>query len=88
MRLENKPDIFSKDKYMYFNYHAKAKRLIKEGKCEEFEFVEEYHGIKPCLLLKFVDKTVMPIRSHRFEEYRFLLFETFWETTGFTLVLS
>ena len=60
---------------MYFNYHAKAKRLIKQGDCKSFEFVDEYHGISPCLLLYFKDGLIMPISSHRFEEYRFLLFE-------------
>lgn len=60
---------------MYFNYHAKAKKLIKDGHCTGFRIVREYHNIRPALLLEFDDGTVMPIRSHKFEEYRFLLFE-------------
>ena len=58
---------------MYFNYHAKAKRLIKEGHCVGFEFVESYHKIKPCLLLFFDNCRPMPIREGRFLEYQFLL---------------
>ena len=53
----------------YFNYHAKAKRLIREGHLMGFEFREEYHGIKPVLLLFFDNGTCMPIREHKFEEY-------------------
>ena len=58
---------------MYFNYHAKAKRLIKEGHCKNFQFVESYHKISPCLLLFFDDGLVMPIRKAHFDEYIILL---------------
>ena len=55
----------------YFNYHATAKRLIRKGRLCGFRFVEEYHGIRPALLLFFDDPShpVMPIREHRFDEY-------------------
>lgn len=60
---------------MYFNYHGKAKKLIKEGHCTGFKMIDSYHGISPCLLLILDDDSVLPIRSHKFDEYRFLLFE-------------
>ena len=53
----------------YFNYHAKIKRLIKEGRLTGFEFRDEYNGISPALLLFFDGDIVMPVREHRFEEY-------------------
>ncbi len=53
----------------YFNYHAKAKRLIKEGKLVSYEFREKHNKISPVLLLFFEDGQVMPIREHRFLEY-------------------
>lgn len=53
---------------MYFNYHAKAKRLINEGKLINYYIVDEYHKISPALLLVF-DGLIMPIRSHKWEEY-------------------
>lgn len=53
----------------YFNYHAKIKRLILEGKLTGYKFVDEYNGIKPALVLYFADEKPMPIRSYRWEEY-------------------
>lgn len=58
---------------MYFNYHAKVKRLIEEGHALDFEFLPEYHKISPCLLIFFDNQKPMPIREHRFQEYIFLL---------------
>ncbi len=60
---------------MYFNYHAKVKRLIKEGKAIGFEFLENYNNISPCLLILFKDEKAMPIRVDRFDEYLKLLRE-------------
>jgi len=37
----------------YFNYHAKAKRLIKDGHLVGYEFVDNWNGIKPALVLYF-----------------------------------
>lgn len=55
----------------YFNYHAKIKNLIKNGKLIGFKFVDEYNGIHPALLLFFRDTThaIMPVRAHKFDEY-------------------
>ena len=59
----------------YFNYHATAKRLIGEGKLRGYIVVEKYKKISPALLLFFDDARypVMPIREHRWEEYRELI---------------
>ena len=55
----------------YFNYHATAKRLIKDGKLKEYRFLDEYNGIKDVLLLVFNDELhpFMPIRKERWREY-------------------
>ena len=55
----------------YFNYHAKAKKLIKDGKLKGYRFASEYNGIKDVLLLIFDDgkHPVMPIRRPRWREY-------------------
>lgn len=59
----------------YFNYHATAKRLIKDGKLKGYRFAADYNGIKDVLLLIFDDEKhpVMPIRRHRWGEYYDLL---------------
>lgn len=54
---------------MYFNYHAKVKKLIFEGKLIGYEFLDEYNGISPALLLYFSDHRPMPIRDYMWEEY-------------------
>lgn len=60
---------------MYFNYHAKIKKLISEGEFVKFEILENYHGIKPAMLIFFKNHPPMPVREHRFEEY-FKLFDS------------
>ena len=59
--------------FMYFNYHAKVRKLIEDGHCLGFEFFAKYHEISPCLLLYFDNDKPMPIREHKFDEYLFLL---------------
>lgn len=58
---------------MYFNYHAKAKKLIKQGDLSYYTIVDDYNGIKPALVLYFKNHTPMPIRQKYFEEYLKLL---------------
>lgn len=53
----------------YFNYHAKAKKLIHDGELVNFEFVNSYHGISPALVLYFNNHKPMPIREYRWHEY-------------------
>ena len=59
----------------YFDYHAVAKRLIAEGRLCGYYFTERHNSISPALVLLFDDERhpVMPIREHRWEEYRELL---------------
>ena len=61
----------------YYNYHATAKRLIREGKLIKFYFVEMHNKISPALVLIFNDTKhrVMPIRFNRWHEYMDLLEE-------------
>ena len=60
---------------MYYNYHATAKRLIKENKLISFYFTKNHNGIRPALVLVFNDlkHPVMPIRKERWQEYFYLL---------------
>ena len=53
----------------YFNYHAKAKKLIMQGQLIGYEFVDEYNGISPALVLYFKNSPPMPIRAYRWEQY-------------------
>ena len=55
----------------YFNYHATAKRLIREGKLIHYYITERHGSIAPALVLCFDDEKhpVMPIREERWEEY-------------------
>lgn len=58
---------------MYFNYHAKAKRLIQEGHLKNFEIVETWNAIRPALVLYFDNDRPMPIREEKWGEYLDLL---------------
>lgn len=53
----------------YFNYHAKVKKLILQGQLVGYEFLDEYNGISPALVLYFKNSPPMPIRDYRWEEY-------------------
>ncbi len=59
----------------YYNYHATAKRLIREGKLIRWYIADCYRSIAPALVLVFDDDLhpVMPIREYRWEEYLPLL---------------
>ena len=54
---------------MYFNYHAKAMRLIRQGHCTHFELVERWNQIAPALVLYFDNEPPMPIREERWADY-------------------
>lgn len=57
-----------------YPYHNEIKQRIKNGELTNFEFVEKYKNISPCLLLYFsTEPFIKPVREHRFEEYRLLL---------------
>ena len=57
----------------YYNYHAEIKKLILSGRLIGYQFVDDYNGIRPALVLYFSHHHPMPIRSYRWEEYLPLL---------------
>ncbi|MBE7076301.1 MAG: thermostable hemolysin delta-VPH [Clostridiales bacterium] len=59
----------------YFNYHAKAKNLIKAGHCFSASLMEEYHHIRPALVLYFDNCRPIPIREYMWSDYLPLLNE-------------
>lgn len=59
-----------------YPYHNQCKKRIRQGELITYDYVEEYNGISPCLLLKFSTKPfVKPIREHRWDEYEKLFNE-------------
>ena len=60
----------------YFNYHAKAKRLIKNGNCISASVFSNYHHIRPALVLYFENNIPIPIRDYMWKDY-FVLLEEF-----------
>lgn len=57
------------NKNMYFNYHAKVRRLIQNGEAVCYEILDVYHNISPCLLIYFKNNPPMPIRQRWFDYY-------------------
>lgn len=53
----------------YFNYHAKIKKKILEGKLQRYEIVQNWNGICPALVFYFFDGPPMPVREYKFQEY-------------------
>lgn len=57
-----------------YPYHNKIKQRIQNNELINYEYVDKYKVIIPCLLLYFsTDPTVRPIREHRFAEYEKIL---------------
>ena len=54
---------------MYFNYHKKVKKVIETDQVIKIEIVDNYHGIKPAMVLYFKNNPPMPIREHKWDEY-------------------
>ena len=57
----------------YFNYHAKAKSLVKTGHCVKAALADKHNGIGPALVLYFDNNIPMPVREHMFCIYFELL---------------
>ena len=53
----------------YFNYHAKAKRLIAAGHCISASIFSSYHNIRPALVLYFENNIPIPIRDYMWKDY-------------------
>ena len=57
-----------------FPYHNQIKKRIRNKELVDYEYVESYKKIQPCLLLYFhTEPRTRPIREHRFKEYELLL---------------
>jgi hypothetical protein len=57
---------------MYYSYHNKIKKLIKEGKLLDYKFADTYNNISPCLILYIMQDDgvkAYPIRDYRWNEY-------------------
>lgn len=53
-----------------YSYHNRIKQRISNRELLRYEYVDNYKGISPCLLLHFsTQPSVRPIREHRFEMY-------------------
>lgn len=59
----------------YFNYHATAQRLIRQGKLTGYYYTSRHNQIRPALVLLFDDikHPIMPIREERWADYAPLL---------------
>ena len=53
----------------YFNYHAKAQRLIAQGHLTDYAIVDNWNGISPALVLYFDNNRPMPIREYMWDVY-------------------
>ena len=60
---------------MYFNYHAKVKKLIKENQVTGYEIVDSWNNISPALVIYFKSHKPLPIKMNKWEEYLSLLSE-------------
>ena len=61
----------------FFNYHAKAKNLIKSGHLIDIKFCSDHNGIKPALVLFFDNNKPIPIREDKWVEYVKLINENY-----------
>ena len=53
----------------YFNYHAKAKNLIRSGHLIGASIVQSHNKIAPALVLYFDICRPMPIRKDKWDDY-------------------
>ena len=59
----------------YYNYHAVAKNLIKNGHLIRTEYVGVWNDVSPALVLFFDNHPPMPIRKEKWEEYENIISE-------------
>ena len=55
---------------MYFNYHAKIRKLINDNELTSYKIVEDWNGISPALVLFFKNHRPMPIRENKWGLYQ------------------
>lgn len=53
----------------YFNFHAKAKNLIKANHLLGVTIFDNYHHIYPAMVLYFDNSRPIPIREYMWEDY-------------------
>ena len=53
----------------YYNYHAMAKRLLKNNNCIAATIFKKYHHISPALVLYFENHKPIPIREYMWNDY-------------------
>lgn len=58
---------------MYYNYHAKIKKLISAGELKGAKIFDEWNKISPALVLFFASHPPMPVRIHKWQEYILML---------------
>ncbi len=58
---------------VYYNYHARAKKLIGTGHIMGASVFKEYHHIYPALVLYFDNHKPIPIREYMWHDYLPLL---------------
>lgn len=58
---------------MYFNYHAKIKSFIRTNHFINYKFVDKYNKISPALVFFFDCHKPMPVRKHKWKEYKLFL---------------
>lgn len=57
-----------------YPYHNKIKQRIANKELVKYEYVKEYNGISPCMLLHFdTEPKIRPIRDHKFSMYEKLI---------------
>jgi hypothetical protein len=57
-----------------YPYHNKVKQRIKNKELTRYEYIDNYNGISPCLLLFFdTEPKIRPIRAREFNEYEKIL---------------
>ena len=54
---------------MYYNYHATAKNLIKQGNLINYKIFDKWNNISPALVLFFENHKPMPIRKEKWQMY-------------------
>lgn len=72
---------------MYFNYHAKIKKLILENHLKDIIYAQKFNNISPAIVFLFDNNKPMPIREYRFQEYLLFLSETCEKTSKYKKLL-
>jgi len=61
--------LIAKNNNMYFNYHAKIKKLILQNHLTNILFFDKYNKISPAIVFIFNNNKPMPIRQYKWQDY-------------------